>query len=179
MTESHKDSLLLFGKSLALFLQWGCAIVAGVFLLLVPVILLAGAGMLPGVGNSDSIAASPASAAAIVALLALILAALSRFFGKLGAIVASASEGDPFTPENATQLSAMAWLFLGVKILTMLIVALRHHLAGLMDKGESGDSVLGFGLYDLDAFLIVVVLFILARIFRHGAAMRDDLVGTV
>lgn len=179
MTESHKDSLLLFGRTLARLLQWGCAIAAGLALLLVPVILLASRRLLPDFGESDVIAASPLSAVAIVAMLALILAALSHFFGKLRAIVASTSEGDPFTPENAKRLSAMAWLFLGVKILTVLIVALRHHLAGVIDKGASGDSVLGFSLYDLDALLIVVVLFILARIVRDGAAMRDDLVGTV
>jgi len=179
VTESHKDSLLMFGQTVARLLQWGCAIVAGLFLLLVPVVLLASRGVLPGLSESDAISASPISAVAIVGMLALILAALSHFFGKLRAIVASASEGDPFTPENAKRLTQMAWLFLGVKLLTVLIVALRRHLAGLIDQGAAGDSVLGFSLYDLDAFLIVVVLFILARIFRHGADMRDDLVGTV
>ena len=31
----------------------------------------------------------------------------------------------------------------------------------------------------MTAWLLVVILFILARVFRHGAAMREDLEGTV
>lgn len=182
MSERPEDALLLLGRMIARLLQWVCAIAGGVVCLLIPVAALVSQGMMPGFGGanrSDTIEASPLSVIAIAALLALIFAALSYFFGKLRAIIASVSEGDPFTPENATRLNAMAWLFLGVKVSTMLVAGLRHHLASLMDKGESGGSVLGFGLYDVDAILIVIVLFILARVFRHGAAMREDLEGTV
>jgi len=182
MSERSKDVVLLCGTMLARFLQWVCALAGGVVLLLIPIVILVRQDMVPGFGGpnrSDTIAASPSSVIAISVTLALILAALFHFFGKLRAIIVSVGEGDPFTPENAKRLNAMAWLFLGVKILTLLVAGLRLHLASLMDKGASDGNVLGFGLYDLDAVVIVIVLFILARIFRHGAAMREDLQGTV
>jgi len=182
MTERSKDALLLFSKTLAKLLQWACALAGGVVLLLIPSVVLVSQDMMPGfsgANRSATIEASPLSVIAISAMLALILAALFHFFGKLRAIIVSVGEGDPFTPENAKRLDAMAWLFLGAKILTVLVAGLRHHLASLMGTGASGANVLGFSLYDLDAILIVLVLFILARIFGHGAAMRDDLKGTV
>jgi len=182
MSERSKDAVLLSGKMIARLLQWVCGLAGGVVLLLIPIVILVRQDMLPGfsgANRSDTIAASPLSVIAISAMLALILTALFHFFGKLRAIIVSVGEGDPFTPENANRLDAMAWLFLGVKILTVLVAGLRLHLASLMDKGASDGNVLGFSLYDLDAILIVIVLFVLARIFRHGATMREDLQGTV
>lgn len=182
MTERSRDALLPLGGMLAKLLQWTCAFAGGAVLLLVPVVLLASQGMMPGFGDpsrSDTIAASPLLVIAIFVALALILAALFRFFGKLNALIVSVGQGDPFTPDNARRLNAMAWLFLAVKILTVLVVGLRHRLAALMNNGESGDSVLGFDLYDLDAIVIVTILFILARVFHRGAIMREELAGTV
>lgn len=181
MTESSNDALLKFGNVLARCLQGLSALAGGIVLLLIPVVLLASGGTVPGLGSlndSEAIKASPPAVVAILVMLALILAALFRFFGKLRAIIVSASEGDPFTPENANRLSAMAWLFLGVKLLYLLVGAVRLHVASLVDQGAGGDR-LNVSLYDLNAVVIVIVLFILARIFRHGAAMRDDLKGTV
>jgi len=182
MSEKSEDALLLSGRMLARLLQWLCALAGGVVLLLIPIIVLVSQDMMPGFSStnrSDTIEASPLSAIAIAVMLALILALLFRFFGKLRAIILSVGEGDPFTPENARRLDAMAWLFLGVKIMTVLVAGLRLHLASLMDKGAIDGNVLGFSLYDLDALLIVIVLFVLARMFRHGSAMREDLKGTV
>lgn len=182
MTDSPRDSLLRFGKMLARLLQGMCALAGGILLLLVPVVLLRSQGMLPGAGgagHSDIIGASPLAVVGILAMLALIVAAIFSFFGKLRLIIVSADEGDPFTPENARRLNAMAWLFLGVKLLAALVGGVRLYLANLVATDANGSDSLNFSVYDLDALVIVVVLFILARIFRHGAEMREDLNGTV
>ncbi len=179
MPESRTDALLMFGKMLARLLQMASALAGGIVLLLIPVVVLASQGMVPALSGSNAIAASPLAVVAILAMLGLILAALFSFFGKLRAIIVSAGDGDPFTPGNARRLTVMAWLFLAVKILVVLVAAVRLHVANLIDAWRSGKESLDFSLYDLDALVIVVVLFVLARIFRHGAAMRDDLDGTV
>ena len=44
---------------------------------------------------------------------------------------------------------------------------------------EDHDGVTIDAGLDLSGIVLVVVLFILARVFRHGAAMRADLEGTV
>lgn len=182
MIETRKDSLLLFGRMLSTLLQGLCGLAGAAVLLLIPVVLLISNDMLPGFGGangSETIKASPLLVIAVFTMLALILVALFYFFGKLRAIILSVSEGDPFTPQNADRINMMAWLFLGVKILALLIGGLRLTLANLVNEHPNGRDSLDISLYDLDGLLIVVVLFILARIFRHGAAMRDDLKGTV
>lgn len=182
MTAHAQDTLLSFGATFVRLLQWVCGMGCGLLVFLIPVILLLSQGLLPGVGDgfrSDILAASPLAVVAIFAMLALILAALFRFFGHLRAIIVSAGEGDPFTPRNAERLKTMAWLFLGVKVLSLLVGALRLHLANLVRPEGSGPDSLDFSVYDLNAVIIVLVLFTLARVFRQGAAMREDLNGTV
>ncbi|QYU67563.1 DUF2975 domain-containing protein [Leptolyngbya sp. 15MV] len=100
------------------------------------------------------------------------------FFGRLRAIIGTVGEGDPFQPQNAVRLGQMAWLMLGIQLFILLAVPLGIELARFSDEAEnvrvSGDSNL-----DFSGLLLVVVLFILARVFRHGAAMREDLEGTI
>ena len=43
---------------------------------------------------------------------------------------------------------------------------------------ENADITIDAGL-DIEGILLALILFILARVFRHGARMRDDLEGTV
>lgn len=182
MATQSQDTLLVFAATFVRLLQWACGLAGGLLALLTPVVLLLGQGMLPGLSDnfqSDVLAASPLAVVAIFALLALTLAALFRFFGHLRAIIVSAGEGDPFTLQNAGRLNAMAWLFLGVKILSLLVGALRLHVANLVRLEGSGRDSLDFSVYDLNAVIIVLVLFTLARVFRQGAAMREDLNGTV
>ena len=89
----------------------------------------------------------------------------------LRAIVDTVAAGTPFVAANADRLARMGWLALAVKIV-MLAEALALYEAtrqvGLHDVRFSGPSL-----------LMILVLFILARVFRQGAAMREDLEGTV
>lgn len=178
MTDRPTDTLLLFGRGLSAVLQGACALAGTVVVLLIPAVLLAGLGIFDPLGISDIriVEMSLLSVAAILSMLAAIVAALYLFFGKMRALIASVGDGDPFIPENARRLGAMAWLLLGAQILGLLVGGLRLNLANRVSDTE--DS-LDFSIYDLDVILVVIVLFILARIFRVGAAMRDDLEGTV
>lgn len=178
MTERTTDTLLRFGNGLARALQWLSALAAGIALIAIPIVLLLGQNML-GSGEAASPSAAeayPLPASAILLLMAAGFAAMFLFFGRLRAIIASAEGGDPFISENAARLTVMAWLLLGWEVLNVLIGLGRLYLANRTSETESS---LDWSLYDLDGLFIVLVLFILARIFRHGATMRDDLEGTV
>ena len=179
MNARHNDNVLRFGNLLARILQGICALAGGVALLLIPLVLLLSGGALPGFRGENGIAIVEASPIAVVVLLAVMaasLAALFLFFGRLRAIIATAQEGDPFIPENAQRLETMAWLLLAWEVLAVVVGLIRLHLANLVTGTENS---LDWSLYDLDGLLVIVILFILARIFRHGAAMREDLEGTV
>ena len=101
------------------------------------------------------------------------------FFGKLRAIIATVGEGDPFAPANAQRLSRMAWLMLGVQVLTWPAALFAAELADWASQYEDFTLDLSGDGFDLTGILLVIILFILARVFRHGAAMREDLEGTV
>lgn len=182
MTDRSNDVLLRFGKLLALALQGVSALAIIVTLLLILTVALASRDMLPeslDLNDLPIIVASPLSVFGIVVMLAMIVAALFAFFGKMRAIIGSVGEGDPFAPENARSLNAMAWLLLGVQVLTVLIGGLRYHVAKLVDQAGPGATHFDVSFYDLKGVVMVIVLFILARVFKHGAAMREDLGGTV
>ena len=91
-------------------------------------------------------------------------------------IVETAMAGDPFVSENAERLKRIGWLLLGVMVVEFLSstavagIAPDNNIAGHIDGGD-GPSLAGC--------LAVLLIFVLARIFRHGAEMRAELEGTV
>ena len=98
-----------------------------------------------------------------------------RFFRAMQAIVRSVGYGDPFVHDNADRLTQMAWLFLAITVLSVPLGWLGAYIA--QNLGEEAIHA-GFS-FDLSSLLLILVLFILARVFRRGAEMRDDLEGTV
>jgi len=91
-------------------------------------------------------------------------------------IVETAMAGDPFVADNAERLKRIGWLLLGVMVVEFLSstavagIAPDNNIAGHIDGGD-GPSLAGC--------LAVLLIFVLARIFRHGAEMRAELEGTV
>jgi hypothetical protein len=131
------------------------------------------------VNDAASLASFPTFTIVAMLILGLcMIAAAFMFFGKLRNIINSVGEGDPFAPENAERLSSMAWLTLAfygaVAAMTLLAVSIEKWAQSVGD-GDFSVSV----DFDLSSLLMIVVLFILARVFRHGANMRADLEGTV
>ena len=100
------------------------------------------------------------------------------FFARLRQIIETVGEGDPFVPENADRLTAMAWMLLIVQALILPAAALGILVATWAAQIEDVEFTVDGGL-DLTGIFMVVILFILARVFRKGTEMRDDLEGTV
>ncbi|MBV1917646.1 MAG: DUF2975 domain-containing protein [Sphingomonadaceae bacterium] len=96
-----------------------------------------------------------------------------QFFRVSRRIVISVSDGDPFIPENATRLRNMAWLSVAVQLLTFPAAALTGWLAHVAHTAYFDSK------FSLGGILLALVLFVLARVFRIGAEMREDLDGTI
>ena len=80
---------------------------------------------------------------------------------------------DPFLPENAARLLAIAWAALGLEVL--------HLGVGVVRKMASSPSH-PFDIdweFSLTGWLAVLLLFVLARVFDQGTRMREDLEGVV
>lgn len=126
-------------------------------------------------------AGAPANMVWLVAVaLALAMGLLflgTRFLLELFGIMDSVGHGDPFQPENGTRLSRMGWLAIGAQAIVLALKSVVKVLEPYAIKaGERIDIDLDL---DMSGVLLVLILFILARVFRHGAAMRADLEGTV
>jgi hypothetical protein len=88
-------------------------------------------------------------------------------------IVETAMSGSPFVNENAGRLMRIGWLLLGIEAIGFLINLMLAYL--LPEKLITS--------IDLEvspvALLAILLIFVLAQIFRHGSEMRAELEATV
>ena len=113
---------------------------------------------------------------AVESLVALILVMgflAFRWLMRLRRIVDSVGQGDAFSAANARRLSEMGWLTVGIEVLSIPAGLAAHFVTTHFDKNH-----IDIGL-SLGGLLMALVLFILARVFREGTAMREELEGTV
>jgi Protein of unknown function (DUF2975) len=144
------------------------------------VLLAIGVGISIGADELDWANADWLEALAFVAYAIVVYALIHC----IGMIVKSVQTGDPFTTENANRLRKLGWMFLVIGLFTWI--------------GDSYDTVQGIeepsarmkdyliyisGLVHLllNPALILAspLMFILARVFDAGIAMREDVEGTV
>jgi hypothetical protein len=112
---------------------------------------------------------------AVLALAILLLLLVISCLRLLRQIVDTVGEGDPFIPVNAQRLTTMAWLVLAIQVVLVPMEAIGVWIAQFdpkehvhIDAGISGNGL-----------LLMLVLFVLARVFRQGTAMREELEGTI
>ena len=92
---------------------------------------------------------------------------------RLLAIVETVRAGDPFVAANASRLQAIAWVQLTLQLLSIVIDAVGKAVA-LPGRPLNLDA--GFSI---NAWLAILLTFLLARVFAEGTLMREDLDGTV
>ena len=109
----------------------------------------------------------------ISAFIALAAALGFLFLRELRQIIDTVAEGDPFIPDNALRLERMGWLAVAIQLIAIPAGALAGWVSYLTHIHDIAISV------SLSGVLLALILFVLARVFRTGAAMRDELEGTV
>jgi hypothetical protein len=107
-----------------------------------------------------------ASGVFLVALLALVLLMTAR--------IVKTAEEDPFVADNARRLMQIAWLLLAMQVVGLTADMVME----LFPKGVSDHVHAGFDLSPI-GILAVLLIFVLAQIFRRGSEMRAELEGTV
>jgi hypothetical protein len=95
-----------------------------------------------------------------------------------GGIVDTAIAGDPFVGANADRLNRIGFLLAGlmaVQLLTLIFVA------GIAPESIDNPhfKISGGSEPDPVGMLAILLIFVLARIFKHGTRMRDELEGMV
>ncbi len=107
------------------------------------------------------------------AIVALVLVQL--IFRALRRVITSARVGDPFVEANAAELVRVAWLLLGVEVIDTLIKPMIYLFAPEAVRAKMRDMV----HISMIGLFTVLLIFVLAQIFRRGSEMRAELAGTI
>jgi hypothetical protein len=96
-------------------------------------------------------------------------------------IVATAMRGDPFMTENADRLMLIGWLLVAVQALSEVAQLVTQYTTDHLPPQARDHIQLGFGFGDpsVIGLLAVLLIFVLAQVFRRGSEMRDELEATV
>ena len=166
-----RDALLTSVRWLLTALLWLTALGGLIVVALIPV-----SYFIRWEEGLELIANNYPSIAALLALAAVATVIGFFFIRHLRRIVDSVAQGDPFAPINAERLSRMAWLTLAYQAVQIPMAGLLYwwDAAPMKANVHHGDDGIS-----LATIVLALILFILARVFRQGAAMREDLEGTV
>lgn len=179
MDTTRKDPLLTFAKLGAILVR--IMLVIGMIGLGIgmAVVAIGSAGWLPDgqqIAFSENIGRE--ASWVVVAALATGLVALGLMFGfvqDLAQIIATVGDGDPFIRVNAERLTHMAWLSVAVQVLGIV----ASLLGNWAEKRYAANHFEFNSEFTFTGLALALVLFILARVFREGARMREELEGTV
>ena len=106
----------------------------------------------------------------VAALVGLVVFApgIAYICAQLRKILSTLADGDPFVPENAprlTQIAVASGLIEAIRMCSVLI------MAATVDLGEGYDANININLAVWGA---VIVLLILAQVFKEGTRLREE-----
>jgi hypothetical protein len=100
-----------------------------------------------------------------LALFAVYVGVVVIVLGRLRRIFATLTVGDPFHPLNVQRLRAIGVGLIGLELLNLLGRMLIHWQAPGAVRGNP---------LDLTAWFSILVVFVLAEVFREGARLRRE-----
>jgi len=178
MPQTLNDPLLVLARGVMWVLLVVVALVALLLAICLPLTIVMPETVFAAM-LEDDVTVLPAGAtgmlAGIIGLGLVTLLAMLFFLKQLLDIVGSVAAGDPFVPANADRLTRMGWTVLGIQVLAVPLGVLQYRLQDVL---ALEDAIVTISFAD-NGLILALVLFVLARVFRHGAAMREDLEGTV
>lgn len=91
---------------------------------------------------------------------------------RLGTLLSSLNEGDPFIPENAKRLRDIAFILGGLELFRYFTKGLTAIILAIF--GQPEDGTIGINIHpSFVAWGAVIVLFLLSEAFREGARLRQ------
>jgi hypothetical protein len=178
MPKTFNDPLLALGRGLIWVLFVVVGLVALLFAICLPLTILMPETVFSAL-LEEQVTSLPADSigmlAGILGLGLLTLLAMLYFLKQLFDIIGSVAAGDPFVPTNADRLSRMGWTVLGIQLLAVPLGLFQYNLQDIL---ALEDAIFTISFAD-NGLILALVLFILARVFRHGTTLRDELEGTV
>lgn len=102
----------------------------------------------------------------VLAAIALYLGGILVIVGSLRRIFTTLTAGDPFHPDNVARLRLIGLMLAALELGRYAFWAIGAWLLPLINKGEPSLS--------LTAWFSVLVVFVLAEVFREGARLRRE-----
>ena len=102
-----------------------------------------------------------------IAMVAALVAACSTWWviNRLRRIFLAVNQGDAFEPANVIRLRAVGLGLIGIQISGAILAFSLPLSEGVTDRDYE---------LNLSAWLGILIVFMLAEVFRQGSAMRDD-----
>ena len=167
------DPLLAIARLILGIAMVGAVVTAIAFALAVPVVLVWHERTIAWVVGRGAPAETIWALALLPALTAFMAVLGFYFMRHLYRLIGTVGEGDPFVPVNALRLQSMGWISVAIHVVAIPISAL-----GKWTQRVTHDVHFQADL-PLAGLFLALILFILARVFREGTRMREDLEGTV
>ena len=106
----------------------------------------------------------------VAVLVGIVVAAsgIAYICSQLRRILSTLAEGDPFVPENGPRLTRIA---IAIALIEIVRTVATFVIAALVDVGEGSQATININLALWGA---VIVLFILAQVFREGTRLREE-----
>jgi hypothetical protein len=168
-----RDPLLALARLILGIAMVGAVGAAAAFALAVPVVIVWHERTIAWVVGKGAPPETVWALAAMPALTAVIAVLGFYFMRHLYRLIGSVGDGDPFVPVNAVRLRSMGWISVAVHV-----VAIPLSIIGGWVENVTKDIHFQADL-PLSGLFLALILFILARVFREGTRMREDLEGTV
>jgi magnesium-transporting ATPase (P-type) len=151
-------------------LNWLCALV---FAVLVAIILVEPNALAPGFASLGVRAPAVLHGFAVMFTVWIFVAvAIHVILTRLVAMVDAVADGQPFVAVNADRLRTIAWALLAIQLLDLVsglvVTRLGEQTGDYVDWSPSPGG-----------WLAVLLLFVLAGVFRQGAAMQADVEATI
>lgn len=171
MSRPYADALAVSRKVLRLVIKLNLLMGIAILALLIASLVAEGQVM-------RALGAKPSSVLYLGMRLIMVIGILSVplvhiVLTRLLEIVETVGLGDPFVTENAERLETIAWVVLGLELLHFGVGAIAASVSSTAHPLDIGWN------FSVTRWLVVLLLFVLARVFRQGARMREDLQGTV
>ncbi|MFN3932726.1 MAG: DUF2975 domain-containing protein [Brevundimonas sp.] len=123
-------------------------------------------GLIDGLADRQEDSLRPLAINERITFLAAFVTTCSTWWiiNRLRRMFLAVNLGDAFEPANVGRLRGVGLGLIGVQVSALILaVSVPHDLAGDRDYQ-----------LDLGAWLGILIVFLLAEVFRQGAAMRDD-----
>lgn len=104
----------------------------------------------------------------ILAIVAPVMILAHALFRALLQMLDTVEAGDPFVPANADRLRRVAWCLLGIQLCDV-----AFGVAGAIMDAAAGERISGWSP-GLTGWIAILLVFVLARVFREGTRLRDD-----